>query len=106
MTKKQKISTGSPAEAGFWCYIGPSVGGVIDHGAVFPGSREDALKAAGDAIRQIPPVKALLAPGERLAAAMEKVRKPGNALSAAREQVMDLARKRTKDHKEGAGMNA
>lgn len=90
----------------FWCYIGPSVGGVIDHGAVFPGSREEALKAAGDAIGKLPPVKTLLVPGERLAVAMQKVKEPGNALSAAREQVMDLARKRTKDHKEGAGMNA
>lgn len=106
MTKKQRISTSSPAEAGFWCYIGPSVGGVIDHGAVFPGTREAALKAAGKAIGQLPPVKTLLVPGERLAAAVGKLKEPGSALHAASVQVKELARELAKDRRKGAGMNA
>lgn len=77
--------------AGFWCYIGPSVGGVIAHGAVFRGDREAVLKAAGPAIRQVPPVKLLLVPGERLAQARRQVKEPGSALYAAARQVRELA---------------
>jgi len=105
---KKTVSTGNTPKSasGFWCYIGPSVGGVIDHGAVFPGSREAALKAAGAAIEQLPPVKTLLVPGERLAAAVGKLKEPGSALHAASVQVKELARELAKDRRKGAGMNA
>ncbi len=101
---KKTVSTGNTPKSasGFWCYLGPSVGGVIGHGAVFPGSREAALKAVGPAIEKLPPVKTLLVPGERLAAAMRKVKEPGSALHAASAQVRQLA----KERKKGAGMNA
>ena len=50
--------------AGFYCYIGPNLTGLINHGAIFKGTRADALKAAADAL-----------PVARL-----KVKQPGNAL--------------------------
>lgn len=105
---KKTISTGNTPKSAseFWCYIGPSVGGIISHGDIFPGGREDALQAAGAAIEQLPPVKTLLVSGERLAAAIGKVQEPGNALHAAWEQVRELARQRAKKQTEGAGRNA
>lgn len=66
--------------AGFYCYIGPSIAGVIRNGAVYKGTREDALAAAAAAIKKQPLVKSLIVSGNDLPEARLQVKKPGNAL--------------------------
>ena len=67
---------------GFYCYIGPNLTGLIQHGAIFKGTRADALKAAADAIAKQPLVKNLIVSGDALPVARLKVKEPGNALYA------------------------
>ena len=73
--------------AGFYCYIGPNLTGLIQNGAIFRGTRTDALKAAADAIKKQPLVKTLIVSGDELAEARLKVKRKGNALSANYEKI-------------------
>ena len=66
--------------AGFYCYIGPSLTGLIQNGAIFKGNRKEALKAAAAAIERQPLVKTFI--GDQLPEARLKVKRPGNALYA------------------------
>lgn len=75
--KKEKSSG---AAAGFYCYIGPSITGLIQHGTIYRGSRNAALSAAAAAIERNPLIKTLIVSGDRLPEARLKVKKPGNAL--------------------------
>lgn len=75
----KKGKAGSAA-AGFYCYIGPSITGLIQHGTIYRGSRNAALSAAAAAIERNPLIKTLIVSGDRLPEARLKVKKPGNAL--------------------------
>ena len=80
MPKAEKKPDG--CAAGFYCYIGPNLTGLIQNGAIFRGTRADALKAAAAAIEKYPLVKTLLVSGDELPGARLKVKRPGNALYA------------------------
>lgn len=67
-------------EAGFWCYIGPTLPGLIQHGAIFRGNREKALQAAAEAIKKRPVVKSLIVSGDSLPLDRLKAKTPGTAL--------------------------
>lgn len=69
-----------PGGAGFSCYIGPTIRGLIQNGTVYMGTREDALKAASAAIERRPLIRTLIVPGDTLAADRINVKKPGTAL--------------------------
>lgn len=73
--KKQEANA-----SGIYCYIGPSLRGLIKNGDIFRGSRAKALKAAAAAIEAQPLVKTLIVSGDALPAARLKVKTPGNAL--------------------------
>lgn len=66
--------------SGFYCYIGPNLAGLIQHGTIYRGSRADALAAAAPAIEKQPMVKTLIVSGDELPEARLKVKQPGNAL--------------------------
>lgn len=68
--------------AGFYCYIGPNLTGLIQNGAILRGTRAEALKAAAPAIEKQPLVKTLIVSGDELPEARLKVKRPGNALNA------------------------
>lgn len=68
--------------AGFYCYIGPGITGVIQSGDIFRGTRTEALKAASAAIEKYPLVKTLIVSGDELPKAWQDVKHPGNALYA------------------------
>ena len=65
---------------GIYCYIGPSLRGLIQHGMIWRGTRADALTAAKAAIDAQPLVKTMIVSGDALPAARRKVKTPGNAL--------------------------
>ena len=66
--------------SGFYCYIGPSIAGVIQHGTIWRGSRTAALAAASPAIEKYPLVKSLIVSGDMLPESRLKIKRPGNAL--------------------------
>lgn len=80
--------------AGFYCYIGPNLTGLIQNGAIFRGDREDALRAAASAIEQQPLVQTLIVSGDALPEARLNVKRPGNALSANYEKIAASKRKK------------
>lgn len=66
--------------AGFFMYIGPGIAGLLQPGQIFPGTREQALKACSAAAEKHPLVKSLLVSGAALPAARLEVKTPGTAL--------------------------
>ncbi len=69
-------------QAGFYCYIGPNLKGLIQTGTIYRGTREQALGKAEAAVKAQPLVKTLIVSGDALAQARIKVKTPGNALYA------------------------
>ena len=74
--KKEKKS----AADSFYCYIGPSITGLIQHGDICRGTRKKALAKWDEAIKKYPLIKTLIVSGDKLPEARLKVKKPGNAL--------------------------
>lgn len=68
------------AGAGYCVYLGPSIRGSVQYGAVIPGSKADICSQYAEAIGKFPLVAALIVPGERLAEARVQIKTPGNAL--------------------------
>lgn len=66
--------------AGFCCYIGPTILGVIQSGTIYPGSREAALAAIAPAAEKYPLIASLVVDGKTLSADRIKVKTPGNLL--------------------------
>ncbi len=69
-------------KSGFYCYIGPNLKKLIQTGAIFRGTRKEALAKAADAIAAQPLVKTLIVSGDALSSARVKVKTPGNILYA------------------------
>lgn len=86
MAKKEEISAAADTRqmdetnAGFYCYVGPSIMGVIQHGTIYMGSRRKAMAEAAEAIEKNPVIKTLIVSGDRLPEVRVKVKTPGNAL--------------------------
>lgn len=86
MAKKEEISAAAATKqtdennAGFYCYLGPSITGLIQHGTIYIGSRRKAMVTAAEAIEQKPIIKTLIVSGDKLPEARLKVKTPGNAL--------------------------
>ena len=75
-----KKDTDKRCEAGFWAYIGPTLPGLLQHGAILPGSRADALQAAAAAVEKQPLVKTLIVSGDSLPQDRLRAKTPGTAL--------------------------
>ena len=87
-TNKEK--SGGDA-AGFFCYIGPSITGLIQHGDICRGTRKKALAMWDDAIKKYPLIKTLIVSGEKLPEARLKVKKPGTALYKNYQRILGKA---------------
>lgn len=75
-----KTAQAAGCPAGFYCYIGPTLAGLVQNGTIYRGTRAAALHAAAPAIEKHPLVKTLIVSGDELPAARLKVKAPGNAL--------------------------
>lgn len=75
----------------FYCYIGPSITGLIQHGAIYRGTRKKAMTAAAAAIEKYPLIKTLIVSGDKLPEARLKVKKPGNALYKNYQRILGKA---------------
>ncbi len=78
-TPKQKESAGD--SGGFCVYLGPSIRGVIQSGAVFKGTKEDIIALLPAAVSVAPLIAKLIVPGETLAEDRIKVKTAGNLLN-------------------------
>ncbi len=74
-------------QAGFYCYIGPNLKGLIQTGTIYRGNKEEALSKAEAAVKAQPLVKTLIVSGDTLASARIKVKTPGNVLYASYQKL-------------------
>ena len=72
--------TGIAPGAGFCCYIGPTIPGVIQSGTVYKGDLKTVRKELTGITERFPLVKNLVVSGQTLAADRMKVKTPGNLL--------------------------
>lgn len=82
-TKKKAAAEKAAANAsGFWVYIGPTIRGAIQHGAVFFGDRAAVLSdpVVAAAIAKSAYVQTLIVSGDTLPEDRLKVKEPGSAL--------------------------
>ena len=75
----------------FYCYIGPSITGLIQHGDICRGTRKKALAKWDEAIKKYPLIKTLIVSGDKLPEARLKVKKPGNALHKNYQRILGKA---------------
>ncbi len=68
------------AASGFCVYLGPTIMGVIQTGAIYHGTKPDVLKSIESAASQYPRISTLIVDGETLAVDRMKVKTPGNLL--------------------------
>lgn len=79
---KSKAAKPSASSAGDFCvYIGPTIQGVIQSGAVYSGTRKDAEALLVSAIEQYPLIAKLIVTDKTLAEDRIKVKKAGNQLN-------------------------
>ena len=83
--KNPKAVKADAESAGFSCYIGPNIPGVIQKGTIYPVGKADALKLpeVEIAVASKPGVASLIVDGATLAEDRVKVKKPGEPLYAA-----------------------
>ncbi len=74
-------------------YIGPTIRPLIQKGAVFRGTKSEALAKAAKAIEKYPLAKTMIVPGDSFPAARLKVRQPGNALYMNYQKLLDAVKK-------------
>lgn len=99
MAIKQKRKTKPAGDTGGFCaYIGPTIWGVIQHGTIYEGSKQDAIKdpALCRAVDAYPEIARLLVPGDSLTDARKKINTPGSLLYA---RYKALASRATKEEK-------
>ena len=65
--------------SGFYIYIGPTIRGVIQNGAIYRGTRAEAMEKAASAIEKYKLVKTLIVSGDALPVARLRLKEPGNA---------------------------
>lgn len=99
MAVKRKTKAKPVGEtSGFCAYIGPSIRGVIQHGTIYEGLKQDAIKRATlcRAVQMFPMIADLIVPGEMLSDARRKIKTRGNLLSLCYNALMEHAKKEEK----------
>ena len=76
----RKKTTAVPSGAGFCCYVGPSILGVVQQNQLFSGTVAATKKSLADAIEKRPEIAGLIVDGNNLADALIEVRNPGTLL--------------------------
>lgn len=85
MTRRKKTE---PASAGFACYVGPTILGVIQQNKIMPGTVEEFRDFYASAIERFPAIRHLIVDGNDLADARNQINTPGNLLYVKYRQVL------------------
>ncbi len=75
-------------EDSFCVYIGPSIKGLIQNGAVFRGKKQDAVKLTANVIEQFPTVEKLIVADLDLPTARLKVNQSGTLLHKYQQELL------------------
>ena len=86
MTKSTKKS--GAENIGVFVYLGPSIRGVIQNGAIFHGTREQIANQLSDAIEKRPAIKRLLVRDTEIAAVKAQLNSGKGALSIAYKRLL------------------
>lgn len=78
--KKKTVTAKNIADNGFCVYLGPSITGVIQTGAVLNGAKETVLSSLKSATEKYPLIASLIVTDETLSEDRVKVKTPGNLL--------------------------
>lgn len=87
MASKNKKAVKAEPESVF-VYLGPSIRGVIQNGSIYRGTRTEVVESLKAAIEVYPKIERLLFGDVEIAAAKEKLRNGGNALSLAYQSLL------------------
>lgn len=79
-SKKTAAENKLTGKAGFCCYIGPTIVGVIQNGTILPGTKQEAAASLSGAVEKYPLIASLIVSGDTLAEDRIKVKTPGNLL--------------------------
>ncbi len=90
--KKTKAKT-RISEVQFCVYLGPTILRYVQHGAVFRGTKADALAALSEAVEQYPQIRQLIVTDMTLPEAKTQINAPGNLLYAKRQELAAVLRK-------------
>lgn len=82
-TKPQTMT----ADGEFCVYLGPTIVGVIQYGAIYMGSKEQALESVAAAIEKYPLIARLIVTNKTLVQDRIKIKTPGNLLYETRRQL-------------------
>lgn len=83
-----------------YIYIGPTVYGLIEN-TIIQGTRKDAEEYLKEVIDQVPQVRYLIVPTEKLAEKRAKARQAGTLLHKYYNDVLDLRKRKPGTGKEG-----
>lgn len=79
--KNKKTVQAKPVQSnGFCVYIGPSITGVIQNGAVYRGDKASVLRRLENVVNKYPLVASLVVTDKTLSEDRIKVKTPGNIL--------------------------
>ena len=70
MANKKKTQKAAAAQtaARVWIYLGPSKRGLIQHAAIFAGTRENVLREIAAAVAAVPEIEELVVPADEVRA--------------------------------------
>lgn len=83
MQRKKKLD-----EPEYCVYLGPSIRGVIQYGAIIHSDYKNAVREMADGIERFPLIKNLIVTGEQLPAARQQIKTPGNGLYAYNQRLL------------------
>lgn len=66
--KKKTQKAAAEAAARVWIYLGPSKRGLIQHAAIFAGTRENMLREIAAAVAAVPEIEELVVPADEVRA--------------------------------------
>ena len=85
---KAKAAVNPSDSCGFCIYIGPTIRGKLNNGAVFQGGKAAVITRLADLIEQYPQVKTLVVTDQTFSGDRIKVKKTGNYLHSAYQDLV------------------
>lgn len=88
--RKTKSAKPVGTPSGFCAYVGPSIRGVIQHGTLYAGTKQQVLQSpvVWRATDKFEVIASLIVPGGEIMTAKKKINTPGNWLYLQKEKLM------------------
>ena len=86
----RKAQTGPAEDVSICVYIGPTIRGVVNYGAIFHGTYQEVIQAEAEMVEQFPPIRHLIVPGENLGQARIDIHTPGNSIYVYKQRLVRM----------------